>query len=334
MGWKGTLRSVQAAVRASERNARRRQRELERYRHAMAKANEIERAAYEVEVYRNRVEQLVSVHRESNSRIDWQAIAQANPPNPPQRTTDHEQSARRQLAKYRPGIVARLFNRVGQEKAKLESKIEQEQSKDEALFRQAFAQHEKEYAEWKEQKNFAERLLAGDPASYLEAIHEVNPFSEISDLGSGVRFEIMSAQLIKAEIIIHGESVVPRETKSLLKSGKLSTKQTPKGDFFRLYQDYVCSCALRVARELFAILPVDSIIVSALETLVNSATGHMEELPVLSAFMPRRTFERLNLDLIDPSDAMKNFVHNMDFKPSTGFRPVGRVSAEGLMQAG
>lgn len=334
MGWKGTLRSVQAAVRASERNSRRRQRELERYRHTIAKANEIERAAYEVEVYRNRVEQLVSVHRESSSRIDWQAIAQVNPPNPPQRTTDHEQSARRQLDTYRPGIVARLFNKVEQEKARLENKIEQEQSKDEALFRQALAQHEKEYAEWKEQKDFAERLLAGDPASYLEAISEINPFSEISDLGSGVRFEVLNAQLVKAEIAVHGEAVVPRETKSLLKSGKLSTKQTPKGDLNRLYQDYICSCALRVARELFAILPVDAVIVSALDTLVNSSTGHLEEQPVLSAFVPRRTFDRLNLDLIDPSDSMKNFVHNMDFKPSSGFRPVGRVSAEGLMHAG
>ena len=40
MGWKGTLRSVNAAMKAQEREAQRRQRELERQQKELAKMEE------------------------------------------------------------------------------------------------------------------------------------------------------------------------------------------------------------------------------------------------------------------------------------------------------
>jgi hypothetical protein len=333
MGWKGTLRSVQAAVRAAERDSRRRQRVLERRRQAISKANEIERAAYEVEVYRNRLEQLVSVHQEGGSRIDWQNIALIPPPPPPEKITAQERSARLRLESYKPNIVTRILRRVEKVRSRLEHDIELGRRADEAAFRQAGSQYDQQNSEWKEQKDLAERILGGDLAAYLDVIKEVNPFREICDLGSGVEFEISNAQSITADISVHGEIAVPRESKSLLKSGKLSVKQAPKGEFYRLYQDYICSCVLRVARELFALLPLETVIASAVDMLVNSSTGHLEKQPILSVVIPRRTFESLNLDLIDPSDSMKNFVHRMDFRATTGFRPVERLSPGGLPHA-
>ena len=38
------------------------------------------------------------------------------------------------------------------------------------------------------------------------------------------------------------------------------------------------------------------------------------------------TIEKLNLDMIDPSDSMRNFIHNMNFKKTSGFTAVERVS--------
>ncbi len=46
----------------------------------------------------------------------------------------------------------------------------------------------------------------------------------------------------------------------------------------------------------------------------------MEEQPILSVAIPRNTIDGLNLDTIDPSDSMGNFVQNMDFNKTTGFR--------------
>ncbi len=56
MGWKGTLRTMQASARRAERNAHRRQRELERQHKEYARMEALEQAAYEVEVYENHVE--------------------------------------------------------------------------------------------------------------------------------------------------------------------------------------------------------------------------------------------------------------------------------------
>ena len=47
---------------------------------------------------------------------------------------------------------------------------------------------------------------------------------------------------------------------------------------------------------------------------------------ILSVKIMPETIQRLNLDMIDPSDSMRNFVHNMNFKKTSGFNEVDRVS--------
>jgi hypothetical protein len=46
---------------------------------------------------------------------------------------------------------------------------------------------------------------------------------------------------------------------------------------------------------------------------------------VVSAVIPRQTFYSLNMDTIDPADAMRNFVHNMKFSKTAGLSPVEMV---------
>ena len=104
----------------------------------------------------------------------------------------------------------------------------------------------------------------------------------------------------------------------------------PKGEFFTIYQDYVCGAALRAANELFALLPIDMVFVTAVDDLLNTSTGHKEEQPILSVAIPRGTLDSLNLSNIDPSDAMTNFVHNMIFKKTKGFEAVEKVTSEQL----
>ena len=79
-----------------------------------------------------------------------------------------------------------------------------------------------------------------------------------------------------------------------------------------MYQDYVCSCALRVAREVLALLPVDMLIVTVNVTALQSSTGKEAETPVLSVAMPRQILERLDFARLDPSDSMENFKHRGD----------------------
>ena len=64
MGWKGTVRSIGAAARRHEREAQRRQRELEKQKKLYAKMEAMEQAAHEVAVYENHIEMIQSIHKE------------------------------------------------------------------------------------------------------------------------------------------------------------------------------------------------------------------------------------------------------------------------------
>ncbi|WP_235369372.1 hypothetical protein [Pseudomonas fluorescens] len=128
---------------------------------------------------------------------------------------------------------------------------------------------------------------------------------------------------IECKRVVNWSAILRQVGTRLIRQGVLSGRLR----FNELHQDYVCSCALRVGRELLAILPDDLVIVTALDNVLNSSTGHMEEQPILSVAFSRLTVDGLNLETIDPSDAMKNFVHTMSFKKGAGFSAVAALDA-------
>ena len=93
---------------------------------------------------------------------------------------------------------------------------------------------------------------------------------------------------------------------------KSSMKITEYND---LLQDYVCSCAIRVARDIFALLPVSHVIVHALS----------EGNTVLSVDFERRIFTKLRFQGSDASDLVEEFRCNMDFDRQNGFQPVAQL---------
>jgi hypothetical protein len=61
---------------------------------------------------------------------------------------------------------------------------------------------------------------------------------------------------------------------------------------------------------------------------LDTSTGHPGVVTFLTTSIFRGTLERLNLDAVDPSDAMKNFPHRMKFKKASGFEAVDPISLE------
>ena len=322
MGWKSTLRSIQAAARRAEREAQRRQRELERQRAQLAKMQALERAAYEVQVYENYIEVLLSIHKECSDTWNWESIRSASPPAGPVKSSGQEISALYKLSAFEPGFLDRLFKRVESKRNELAEIVEEAKRRDEKEYQEALQAYKQEYAAWEEAHNLATWVLAGDPEAYTEVIKETDPFSDISELGSSIEFRVENARLVEAVLHVRAEDVVPSETKSLLKSGKVSVKKMSKTKYYELYQDYICGCVLRVARELMALLPIEMVIATAVGKLLNTQTGHMEEQSILAVAIPRDTLEGLNCNMIDPSDSMANFVHRMAFRKTQGFSAI------------
>jgi hypothetical protein len=325
MSWRGTVRSINAAIRAAERDAKRRQRELQRQAKEIAKMEELDRAAHEVAAHENQLALLTSVHLQHNEEVDWSSMASDSAPNQPDRHRIEENQARQTLKQYKPSLIDRTFGREAKQREKLRNNLDIAIESDEAQYNEALKKYQSDYIDWKQTTELAKRVIAGEGKALIEAVEQLDPFSDISELGAEITLTVPDRHFVDVEVKIHSSEIIPTESKSLLQSGKLSVKRMPKGQFFELYQDYVCSCVWRIATEIHAILPVEGAIISAKDELLNTATGHIELTPILSVYVPRKTLQRINLERIDPSDALTNFVHNMLFQKTKGFEPVQKV---------
>jgi hypothetical protein len=274
-----------------ERGARQRQKALELALKEQAKLSALEAARLEVDAFENALELLSSIHKEQSTAIDWSEYASVLPPHPPIRLVRHELHA--------------LFS-GGHLDAAL--------ARDEHDHRDALAHHARELIELKRLQGLARRILEGDTSAYLEAIAEISPIAELSALGSSVRTRTCGPQLIACDLRVKGQGTIPAQVKSLTTTGKVSTKAMPKARFHEIYQDYVCGCVLRLAREMFGLLPVRTVLVTAMVEVTAPQADAETEIPVLSVAMPREVLARLDFERIDPSDAMELFLHRGDAK--------------------
>ena len=330
MGLAGSLRSFQAATNRIERDARRRQRELDRRQALIEKADELEKAAFEVLKFETTVETLKSIHKECSNICNWEDIKASLPPSQPSPEHHNEIKAQNTLDNYKPNFFEKLFKIDNWRRTKLTAEIEKARQLETDKFNIATAEYTKQHEEWQRLQELAVGVLARDGKAYLEAIEIIAPFQEIKDLGTDISFQIVNDSTIVATPHVHAKNIIPAEIKTLLKSGRLSIKEMPTTKFNALYQDYVCGCATRIARELFALLPIKMVIINIIGDLLNTRTGYIEKQPILSAAIPRKTLESLNFDAIDPSDSMENFVHNINFKKKEGFSTIEIINPANL----
>jgi len=317
----------------------------------------LEQAALEVKQYDNYIERLLTIHKDCSDEYNWIELEKTLPPPQPtfkkkpilkqiSEINDNEVYYRKIIDNYKPNFLAKLFkvdkrkiknwenlleNGKEEDKIKTQNEIEQAEQKFTIDVRnwekecdQIKKKYEEDFAEYTGLINLAKKINNGDLESYVHVIQEVEPFKEISDFGSEVESTIFSKTKTKTKakakaiIQIHNDTLIPKQVKTLLKSGKISVKDMPIGKFNEIYQDFICSVSLRIARELFAILPLDEVIVTVKGDCLSKSTGKIEVVPLLSVLFIKDTMNNINFDAIDPSDTMKNFKCNMSFKKSQG----------------
>ena len=319
MGWKGTVRSVSAAMRAAERESQRRNKQL-------LKEQITEEAADAVTDWKNYCHDLISLHTHVAERVDWQSLATSPEPSKPTQSNEREQNAQAELDSFVPKRLDFLRGGSAKRRVRLEQAVADAAETDRRNFEEQMAAYEAAVAEWKEDTALANRVLANEAAAKKEVIGEMQTFTTEDLIGRAVVFHI-GDEGIHAVPTVHSDEVVPNFRRKQLASGRLSETKMPVGEFNELYQDYVCSVALRVAGDLFSILPDDELHVSCVATMLNTKTGHQEPTPILSVFFVRATFEGLKLTHLDPSDALANFNHTMAFKRTKGFAPIEPLKA-------
>lgn len=335
MTWRQVIRSMEADARrrqrkqaADEREAMRRYRDLERRQREMAKQDEKLRLAHEVEQFENYLDLLVSVHKDGGERWDWRSIAREPAPTPPARLNTYESRAREELGSYRPGFIDRLFGGAKRTIASLEEQVVLGQENDGRAHQEAMQQHRTSHESWQTRQNYSRRILAGDTTAYHGALSLAGGLDELAAFQLETKLAVIQPEAVVFTCNLLDDELVPREEIKLTSTGKQTTKDIPLSRYWALYQDHVCSAAIRVAREAFAVLPVTRVVVNIGPVRVNSSNGHREPVTVLAVNFIRDALDRINLRQIDPSDSMKNFSHRMKFKKTSGFEPVSPMSLD------
>jgi hypothetical protein len=320
--------------RMQEREAKRRHRELVAQERDYARWESHRRAAYEVEVHTTLVEMVKSLHKDVGYFYDWHAISATPPPPPPVPTSTCEQAALERQRDYRPTLTERLLGKVEAAQRALALDVEQSRQADVRWHEKQLAEHWQEYERWQWFQHLCRGVLSGELEAYRAAIAHLTPFAEMREYGPSIAARIERPDLVEFDLELYGEKTIPTEEKRLTSSGAVSSKPMPTARFNELFQDHVCSAALRVAGEAFATLPIEIAMVHVDVPMLDSSTGRRGPATVLSVAVARGTFVALDLDHIDCSDSMRNFVHRMDFKKARGFATVERLNPDQIGPGG
>lgn len=317
--WSVNLPGLRLGKRESQ--ASRKQRELNQRALEIGKLEAKEQARLEVEMYENEVERLVSFHQESYPVVQWELVANSEPPFDREAPGPLEQAAQEALDNYKPGLWQRLFKGKDQTAGRLREELINARKTDES-----------HYDSWLHGKGIAQGVMAGELFIFKEVIlNTLEPHDMIGSTGQ-MEYLVKSAEVIEVVWTSLSDRVIPTEIKSLTKTGRVSIKNKSKTQYYALYQDYVCSVLLRMGLDLFAILPFETVYVHVYEERVTTATGHRYQAPMLSVKFDRQTLLALNHEELDPSDAVSQFEHRMSFQRTGGFQPIEilQVSSESV----
>jgi hypothetical protein len=312
MGYLAELKKIEARQRREERAALREQREFARQVKEMQKLSEMEQARLMVASHLNQIEVLRSMHREASPSFDWASCAFALPPplipSPPKW---------RHLIEFH-GTVHGFDNEqpMPPPPSWLPGSPQAADNLDAADEAIAKSSHALQMDEWQNLRSLGRRILAGEPASYTTALAEYSNLSELGALGSEIHFTVHEPGVLEFTMSASDRSCVPEESMSLTASGKLSFKAMPKKLYHEIYQDYVCGAVLRIAREVFALLPVHTILAHATVTLANKINSSQRQTLVLSALLDRNRMNSIDFTSADASDTVETFPHSGSVKAS------------------
>ena len=156
---------------------------------------------------------------------------------------------------------------------------------------------------WTYYHSVASKVLTGDIDTYLQLIYEVNPLDDLLMFGSNFEFGTDDPKKIEVEFNVNINALSEAKQKLSIPEYNL------------LMQDYVCSVCIRIARDMFALLPIRNAIVHAV----------LEDKTIVSVDFDRHSLSKVKFGYIDPSDTVALFKHNMIFSDCGGFTTVSKI---------
>ncbi len=298
-----------------ERGAQRAARERLLYEKAQAREAMLDAAADAAEAYEDLLEMLTGAHRAKFTRMDWLATAIAKPPAEPEATDLREQAATRALEAYVPGWLARTFGLAKGTRRKLSEAVRKARQED----IDDFASRQRAVEQRREEITFAGAVARLEAQALISAIDQhadlaKTPVEGIHVLATGER---VMAVLNALEV-----EDMPRQSTTLLQSGKASQKSLTTTKIHELHRDNVCSAAVRVAAEFLRVIPVEEVEVLVEVDLLDAGTGHITPQPVLYLRVTAQALATMNLILAEPAALVERLGGSLIWNRKDGFRPI------------
>tara|TARA_R110001599_G_scaffold318898_1_gene528613 strand:+ start:13378 stop:14316 length:939 start_codon:yes stop_codon:yes gene_type:complete len=307
-----------------EREQQRQARESARRFKEQQKFEEIDNAQQAVSDWEDYVDTIQSLHKNCTEPVDWTQIESTEKPLEPLIESKNQTIAKNNLDSFKPSILDKLFGSTQKKINRLNDLLNQAKGKDKDEYEVKYKEYLDELNNWNDLQEINTGIKNNDPHFYKKALQYFDPFSDIGELGTHISCNFEQNH-IDIDLHVNSLDVIPDYELKQTSTGKLSKKNMPKTRYNELYQDHICSASMRIAREVFAYLPIQYARINAMAKIVNTKTGHLEEQPILSVIFPPKTIDSLNLETIDPSDSMANFVHNMNFSKTKGFSIVQKA---------
>lgn len=310
VGAKQPVRAAETAVQRTERAV------LRRHRAIMAEQRHAGRSrppspADEARQFENYLALLTTVHIDCGPARDWKAIAMTAPPSEPVwvESESREAIARGALASYRPGFFEKLFGANIRIRAELEAAVHAARAADQDERGRALAAYRAVFEAWSTRTRLAQGVLGFDLNACHTALEQAGAFDELRGFGATVR--LVAVEQARATLVhcIEDADVVPRREVVLSAGGSLGTRDIDVARRDALFKEHVCSCALRIAREVFAVLPVAAVHVRAELSRPDAGGVRLPLASLLGVQFERSRFVGLNFDAIQPAAAIASVSH-------------------------
>lgn len=322
MSWQTYVRKPRPVGRRSHRVHGRLARGTEREYRPLEIDPAVVEDATQLRRYDGYLAHLVSLHLECGEQWDWTSVSATPPPEPEHHRTA-ETAARKALESFKPGLADRLTGRASRRRTRLAEKIERAIAVDFREYQIAQVNHRTAHQRWIAATKLAPSVLGLDETACREALCFLESFSDIAAFGTRVELASIYDDVATISCTIADPDIVPKQELSLSVGGRLTTTEMEPRKYWAHYNMHVCSCAIRIAREAFAALPVAHVI-------VNVAIEHLPGGPatVLAVQFTTQLLDRLMERSTDPWDLIRVFPHRMHFHSSIGFERIQSMSPD------
>ena len=176
------------------------------------------------------------------------------------------------------------------------------------------------FKEQKELYYLSNNIIKNNNQFFDIAERVFEPFSFANELN----IKLISNYTKKIHVIdvyVAGKSIVPEEETYLVRDKEFKTRPFSKKRFWEIYQDYVSSITLRVAKEYFSFFTMRTdVIINVYSEIFDESTGNENTGLILSAKFDKNELYNMNIQNVDPSSCLSRFQHVVDYSPLNGYK--------------